>query len=182
MLVVKLIKELGPPLLIVLAFDEFFELILLGHFGNSLTLYGVALMLVEIIPVFRHIARPNENFLIRRVIRVSKVNIVLLFEVLLDCSLLGSLTLSGDLFLSRGWLPVADHAIILLGDSSGWLWGELVAGDGRLIGGRGISSIFRCGGGTSGSCWLGASLLSALISNRGSCLSWSLLFGLRSGL
>lgn len=64
MLIVKLVEEFGPPLLVILAFKEFLELVLLRQFTNSFTFDGVSLMLVQIVPVFGNVACTDQNFLI----------------------------------------------------------------------------------------------------------------------
>lgn len=63
-LVVKLVKNLGPPLLVILAFHKFFKLILFRQFGDGLTLDRVASVLIQIVPVFWHISCADQDFFI----------------------------------------------------------------------------------------------------------------------
>ena len=63
-LIVELVEDLGPPLLVVLALNKLFELILFRQLADSLTLDRVASMLVQIVPVLWHIACADQDFFV----------------------------------------------------------------------------------------------------------------------
>ena len=68
MLIIQLIEDFHPPIFVVLAFEKLCELITFDQFLDWFAVNRVALVVIEIVPVFWDVTSTNFHFFVRRIV------------------------------------------------------------------------------------------------------------------
>ena len=108
-----------------MALDKLLELVALNHLRDGFSVDRVTLVVVQLVPLFRHISCPEQDFLVARVVRVLQVFIVFLLKT------------SFCLFADLCRFYFVSLASLRLGQGFGLVFGG--AGD------RAILRVARCG-------------------------------------